>query len=500
MTSIIRTRNSIQFKYTSTMTMLVLIAVLVVTALAILRERANFRNELQEQASLLLTGLALVSDDALYLLDAEYLGDLMDSVKRSEFVSAQIYDAQGRIIADSDEPGNLVYNAQPDSYGEKIISNQKPIFRWGDDHLLAGRSIVAGNEIIGAVSVTLPTSDLDEKITATTLQGIAVVLVIIIMTPILSFLTTRRITQPLEELTHAAVELGSAGYTRKVDIPNGNDELTQLAEVFNRMSSQLSYTITQLHDKAVELEQANQQIEEALLFKSRILSSVSHDARTPLSVILMRAEMIMGGRYGELTEKQQQVTESIFYNAKQLLFFVNNLLDGAQLEANKLELYNKDIEVVVWLEQVSNTLSPLAEKKHLTFTVEQDSTIPATLYGDANRLNQIIFNLVGNALKFTNTGGVSLRVFCPNKDQWALEIQDTGAGIPDDAKNRLFETFYQVDGTGTQAKMQGIGLGLSIVKQLVDLMDGHITVESTLNIGSTFTVTLPYQIKKENIS
>lgn len=492
-------RNTLQFKIGLTMSVLVFVAVFMITLLAIRREHKNFRRELEEQATLLLMGFNFVSDDALYALDVEYLGDLMDKVEHSNLITGRVYDADGRVIADSQIPGNLVYSPQTDSFGLQLLNSSIPIFVWQDEQLLAGQRVTAGRATIGALSLTLPTYQLETKTALAALEGVAIAALITCGALILSFTVTRTITRPLNHLIDAAIQLGAQGYNTQVDIPNEDNEVSQLARVFNRMSSRLSETITQLHDKAQELQKANIKIEDALRFKSQILANVSHDARTPLSVIVIRAEMLMAGIHGQIASEQECQIETILQNAKQLEFFVNNLLDGAQLDANRLVLTHQAIDIRKWLWNVTTTMAVLAERKGLYFTLEENLNLPPVIFGDANRLQQIVFNLAGNAAKFTDEGGITLRAFCPDRAHWCLEITDTGPGIPSEALPQLFEAFYQIDSTATRVKMQGVGLGLSIVKQMVDLMGGQIKVDSLVGKGSTFTVILPLQTEKANV-
>jgi signal transduction histidine kinase len=229
---------------------------------------------------------------------------------------------------------------------------------------------------------------------------------------------------------------------------------------------------------------------EASRFKSYLLSRVSHELRTPLGGVLGYAELMQINTFGALNEKQAEATSFIIESAHYLTHMVNELLDEAQIEAGTILLDPVAFSPTDLLDGVSATLAVLANKKGLAFHAECSPTLPDELHGDANRLQQIIINLAGNAVKFTKEGEVRVHLFCPTPAQWAIQISDTGVGIPDEAQEYIFDPFRQVDNSITREN-RGSGLGLSISKQLIELMGGHITLESEVGQGSTFTILLP---------
>jgi signal transduction histidine kinase len=267
----------------------------------------------------------------------------------------------------------------------------------------------------------------------------------------------------------------------------GNDELTSLGSSINGMLEALSQT-------QIKLEQARDEALEALKLKAQIVGNISHDARTPLNVITLRVEMLKRGMYGELTGKQIELLDTVQTNASQLLFFIDNLLDQAQLEAGKVVIYRNEFEPIEFFKSVEASMKPLAGKKRLDLKTEITEDVPLRLIGDPQRLNQVLSNLVVNAIKFTDEGGIKIRAFCPDRTHWAFEVSDTGAGIPKEAQERIFEAFWQVDGSSTRKVNRGVGLGLSIVSQLTSLMNGQITIDSEEGAGSTFTISLPIEL------
>lgn len=271
----------------------------------------------------------------------------------------------------------------------------------------------------------------------------------------------------------------------RIDLP-GKDELSSLANAMNTMLDSLAQT-------QERLKQARDHALEASSAKAQILANVSHDARTPLSVILLRAEMLQKGIYGPITDKQSTILDSVLANARQLLGFISNLLDGAQLESGKLQIHKRPFEIQTLLDSIEASFMPLATNKGISLITEKSADVPEQLYGDPDRLTQVLFNLVGNAVKFTSTGHVKVRLCVYDSFRWAMEVSDTGIGISPEHQGRVFESFWQVDGTSTRLATSGVGLGLAIVKQLTTMMNGFVEIKSEVNAGSVFTVVLPIE-------
>ncbi len=235
---------------------------------------------------------------------------------------------------------------------------------------------------------------------------------------------------------------------------------------------------------------AHDQALEANRLKSQLLANVSHDLRTPLNAILGYAEMLQEGVYGPLSNQQGNITKKIIGSTVNLTALVNQLLDQAQLEARTLKLTVTPFAPADLVDHVQSTMSVLAESKGLALSSEIAPDVPLTLSGDPARLQQILTNLVGNAIKFTEHGTVCVRIYCPDTAHWAMQVSDTGPGIAAQDQSYIFDAFRQVDGTVTR-KHGGAGLGLSIVKQLVTLMTGQVTLDSKPGQGCTFTILLP---------
>jgi signal transduction histidine kinase len=232
--------------------------------------------------------------------------------------------------------------------------------------------------------------------------------------------------------------------------------------------------------------------------KSTFVAIVSHELRTPLNAILGYSEMFKEAVYGPMNDKQVNMAERIMKNTQRLLGLINDLLDQAQMEAGKLTIQMAPVRPAELLENLHSVMDQIAHDKNLKLTSEIDDNLPEVLNGDGARLHQILLNLVNNGIKFTEQGTVHVRLFCPNGNKWGIQVSDTGSGIPESELPYIFDTFRQVEGTATRVH-GGFGLGLSIVKQLVHLMNGDINVKSKLDAGSMFTITLPLVIPEENV-
>lgn len=248
--------------------------------------------------------------------------------------------------------------------------------------------------------------------------------------------------------------------------------------------------ITQLKQAQESLSISRDQALDASRFKSQLLSRVSHELRTPLGGILGYAELLEYQAFGPLTEKQIGAVGNIIESTHYLNGLVNDLLDESQIESKSLTLNNEYFAPAVLLEKIKSTMATLAEKKGLVFLLEIAPDLPSELYGDTKRLQQIIINLAGNAVKFTKAGEVSVSLGRPSPAKWSIEVRDSGAGIPESEQQNIFEPFRQVDNSITREN-RGSGLGLTITKQLVELMGGQIRMESKPGEGSLFIVSLP---------
>ena len=237
-----------------------------------------------------------------------------------------------------------------------------------------------------------------------------------------------------------------------------------------------------------EIQEKSHQLEVASQHKSQFLANMSHELRTPLNAIIGYTEMMADGLYGEVGEKAQGVLERVQNNGRHLLGLINDVLDLSKIEAGQLTLTVEPYSAADMVATVLSATESLARTKGLALRSAVAPGLP-TGNGDARRLTQVLLNLVGNAIKFTDPGSVEVRA-TQSGDRFEFAVIDSGFGIAPEDQARIFDEFQQVDNSSTRKK-GGTGLGLSISRKIVELHGGRITVESEVGKGSTFTVTVP---------
>jgi GAF domain-containing protein len=243
-----------------------------------------------------------------------------------------------------------------------------------------------------------------------------------------------------------------------------------------------------------EIEEKGRELETASKHKSQFLANMSHELRTPLNAILGYTELILDSIYGEPTEKMRTVLERLQANGKHLLGLINDVLDLSKIEAGQLTLSLEDYSLKDVVHGVVSAVEPLAAEKQLAFKAEVASDLP-TGHGDGRRLSQVLLNLVGNAIKFTDKGEVAIRAEATD-GAFTVAVCDTGPGIAAADQAKIFEEFQQADSSITRKK-GGTGLGLSIAKRIIEMHGGRIWVESEPGKGSTFYFTLPVRVEAQ---
>jgi len=300
-----------------------------------------------------------------------------------------------------------------------------------------------------------------------------------------------------------------------------NEELEERTEALEQQSQEIQHKNQALEQTQAEMEKAQHQIEMkatelelASRYKSEFLANISHELRTPLNSMLILAQLLVDNKDHHLTDKQVEYARTIHSAGTDLLTLINEILDLSKIEAGKMEVSFENVSMADLIETIEHQFRVLAEKKGLIFQIKQANNLPPTLQTDVQRLQQILKNLLSNALKFTATGKITLEIFLHYFSQGgigdllegtktiAISVTDSGIGIPKEEQENIFDAFQQVDGT-TSRRYGGTGLGLSISRQLAKLLGGELQVHSEADNGSTFTLylpdTKPTHIQEENI-
>jgi len=243
-----------------------------------------------------------------------------------------------------------------------------------------------------------------------------------------------------------------------------------------------------------EIEDKSHQLAVASQHKSQFLANMSHELRTPLNAILGYTELVLDNIYGDTPAKMRGVLERVQSNGKHLLGLINDVLDLSKIEAGQLTLSLSDYSLKNVIQTVFSAIEPLASEKKIALKVDVSQELPLGR-GDERRLTQVLLNLVGNAIKFTDIGEVSIKGSSAN-GSFNVAVRDTGPGISTADQAKLFQEFQQADNSITKKK-GGTGLGLAISRRIIEMHGGHIWVESSPGHGSTFAFTLPVTVEEQ---
>jgi len=333
---------------------------------------------------------------------------------------------------------------------------------------------------------------------------------LIILGAIASWLVSRRVTRPLAALTGASAALSRGDYQARVEV-RGYEELARLSSTFNSMAAEvgaarqdLERQTEEAQSAASELEQTNEELEETLEAlsdakeqaeranhaKSEFLAVMSHELRTPLNAIAGYTELLQLGLRGPVTDAQQRDLDRIRANQQHLLGLISGVLDLSRIEAGRVTYELEPVALDPFLTGLDGLVEPQAAAKSLRLEYVATESRLAAL-ADEEKLRQIMLNLLSNAIRYTPPGGqVTLSAASSGESSVTISVRDTGVGIGSEARERIFEPFVQLDRSLTRTR-EGVGLGLSISRDLARGMGGDLTVQSDAGGGSCFTLSLP---------
>ena len=335
------------------------------------------------------------------------------------------------------------------------------------------------------IVVVVPEGDFMQEINANTRTTILLCIAALIVATVIGIFTSRWIVRPILRLNASAkaLALGKWEHLEVSGASERSDELGELARSFNTMAGQLQ-------ESFATLERQNEALERLNNLKDEFLANTSHELRTPLNGMIGIAESMMDGAIGQVSELQRKNLLLIVQSGHRLATLVNDILDFSKLRHKTIELQFQAVGLREIVEVVLTLSQPLISNKDLQLVNAIPSGLPPG-QADENRLQQILYNLVGNAIKFTEKGSVEISATVVHgNEQLTITVSDTGIGIPEDKLDQIFESFEQGDGS-TAREYGGTGLGLAVTKNLVELHGGSIRVESTVGVGSRFTFTLP---------
>ena len=487
--------------------------------------------DLSLRAKLLLTGIALqlgvlvLVSGSVYGLLGRYLDDDREvhANQLKPLLNAALavpmaqrdYASVAAILAESLDSQGVVFATVCDAQGRPIASaGQVPPAPSADDQV-GGKPASAegygtytatvrlGGQRLGEVKFGLSLAQWEKTQRKIMAFVIAVCVLALLVFVGLLWWASRRLTRPLKALVNATRDIREGRYALTLD-GAGTDEIGALVDAFSRMSAELERKVTDLTqsealqrrylaeslEKQGLVEQALRQAQEATTAKAEFLANMSHEIRTPLNAVLGFSQLLQSAAVDGV---YRDYLANLKVAGQSLLRILNDVLDYSKMEAGKLEIVREPFDLTDLLDSLAGLFSFQLMEKGLPLRTQVDDKVPRHLVGDALRLRQVLINLVGNALKFTERGEVSLRIECLTQVGQALtlrfEVADTGIGMSQDQVDRIFAAFIQADSSITR-RFGGTGLGLSICRRLVGLMGGEISVQSTPGQGSRFSFTI----------
>lgn len=555
-----RYQGSLANKISLTMSCLAVGAVLTVSSLALLRERANFRAELEQQAELMLDALSAATSNALYFdqFDAanEIINNLDHSFKDEQFlVSTQLYQTDGRVIADAFAEDSLTIQLEPDSFGQSILASNQPILEWRQNALIMGKPVIVGDATVGALSVGLATGPLQAKLRKTLMEGLLAALVAALSSIYLAHLLSRSITQPLQQLIRGTQQITAGRWNHKITLQT-NDELTTLANGFNHMGDRLHTVVESLKSQAEKLKQSRalaqtraDELEKTLQELHRtqaqlihqekmsglgqMIAGVAHEINNPVTFIkgnIEPAQTYMEELLSlielyqahfpkppkEIVAEQDAV--DLPFLKKDVVKLLFSMRVGAERIAGivkSLKTFSRVDEAICKQVDLHDCLdSTLLILEHRLKANGQCSEIEVVKdYGQlplvecfASQLNQVFMNLLANAIdaleekeKAASTAQpkeplqIYIRTAVPENNQVLIQIGDNAGSLPEAVKSRIFEPFYTTKPVG-----KGTGLGLSISYQIVtELHGGQLMCQSIPGESTDFTIKIPSRQRQD---
>ena len=509
---IINNQNSMKAKLTTLVVISILGAVIIITAVSVGREISQFSKSKSKEldgyanviSSLIAKDVRYSNDQQKLLAAQNALRETIEQVPTIKYLAVE--DPQGNIITES---GTVLKGPKDNQTTHSSEDRERtPISMLTDRYAYAVTPIYFENREIGTLILQADTNSLIKRIGVLLYDATMTAFLAGFIGLIIALNLVQSISKPIQDLAKVMNSVRETGDMTKRAQKKSNDETSILVDSFNDMLDQMEEQDERLKshqenlrkivgERTNELKNAKVVAETANVSKSEFLATMSHEIRTPMNGILVMAELLSKG---DLDTRQKRYAEVIVKSGQSLITIINDILDFSKIEADRLELESIEIQPAELIDDVVGLFWERATKSNIDLTTYVAPNVPESITGDSVRLNQILSNLVNNALKFTKTGHVvvSARRVPDENNECTLEfsVTDTGVGIPKDKQLLIFDAFSQSDQSTTR-KFGGTGLGLAISRKLVNKMGGEISVQSVEGKGSKFFFTLPTQAVKK---
>lgn len=431
----------------------------------------------------------LLDPSQKYLIDPLHspIKQIVREMEKNSAVRVTLIDASGKVRLDS----SISEVKQFDNHSNRPEFKEALEKKWGSSKrysisldksmIYLAKKLEINGSLLGVLRVSVPLSKEEEKLSDISSKIIGVTALGFIFALVSGSILASRVTIPITEMREACAAIRKGRYDKKVKtIPR--DEIGILAKTLNRMGDEITHKISQIKDDTARLKQLER-------VRQDFVANVSHEIKTPLTTIMGYAETLLDGAIDD-KENCKRFISKIESASKRLMALVQDIISLSQLESDSQK---PQIEPVSWenlIQQILPQFEGLVKKNELKINQKFFDELQVFVYGDKEAMVQIIYNLVSNAIRYTPKGGEITLQVKQEKEEGILQVIDTGIGISKNDLGRVFERFYRVDKARSR-ELGGTGLGLSIVKHLTSNMNGHIDVESSIGVGSKFSIYLP---------